>query len=166
MQKSDRRLCGNQGLTLIELVVVVLIMGIVAATAFVGISQTTRMDADGTAGKIQSSLELTRMQTIAAANDAEVKLKLAKDSNGYYASLLQKSGASFIELDRIDIGPARMTVQVKNGAATSTVDATGVIFTYRKSDGSFTSAYDTIVVSGVKTKNIVLVKATGRCYIE
>lgn len=162
--KEIRR--GNAGMTLIELVVVVLIMGTISISAFAGLTQINRMDASGAAGKITSALALARMKTL--SSEAEIFLVLKYDnSKGVYCAELRKVNGTGSELlDDYEIGPKSLSIKVYTGASVKSLTTDTVEIRFRKSNASFASDYDKIVVSGLKTKTIVMVKETGRVYEE
>lgn len=156
MRKGKRKL-NQAGMSLVELVVVILIIGILSATAGVGISFFNRMNATSAAEKLASALERSRLLTISA--DRTVELVLEKEDTEYFA-VVKEAG---VETDRVRIGNTALVIKVNDIEVTDTVDFT---FSYNKSNGSFSSAYNKVVIEGNQTKTVYLVNATGRCYIE
>lgn len=156
MRKGKRKL-NQAGMSLVELVVVILIIGILSATAGVGISFFNRMNATSAAEKLASALERSRLLTISA--DRSVELVLEKEDTEYFA-VVKEAG---VETDRVKIGNTALVIKVNDIEVTDTLDFT---FSYNKSNGSFSSAYNKVVIEGNQTKTVYLVNATGRCYIE
>lgn len=156
MRKGKRKL-NQAGMSLVELVVVILIIGILSATAGVGISFFNRMNATSAAEKLASALERTRLLTISA--DRPVELVLEKVDTEYFAVVKESN----VETDRVKIGNTALTIKVNDTEVTDTMDFT---FSYNKSNGSFSSLFSKVVIEGNQTKTVYMVNATGRCYIE
>ncbi len=169
MQKERRKL-NQAGMTLVELIVVVLILGIVSVGAVAGISYISRMNTNSTAEKLASLLERTRMYTISAEDpndsDGKVTLVLTKEDNTYYGKLMQGT----IEMDKVPLGSGSLGLSLTRPGTTDVVVASGapVTLSYKKANGAFedTMPYSSIVISGTKTQTIQLVKTTGRSYIK
>lgn len=159
MRKGKRKL-NQAGMSLVELVVVILIIGILSATAGVGISFYNRMNATGAAEKLASALERARVLTISA--NRPVELVLDKEDNNYYV-IVKEAG---VETDRVRIGTTVLDIKVNDSLELN--DTSSFTFSYDKSNGAFDSAcpYYNIVIEGNQTKTVYLVNATGRCYIE
>lgn len=179
MEKMREKLNNNSGMSLVEVVVVVLIMGIVTTVGVIGISQMNRMNSTGVAGKIESLLDRTRMNTISydvvdgpAANQMRTFFRIKKESNGkYYGIIARNTNGTITELDRVelsDIGVSISYVKEDSGADVTTEVTTEKDFYFNKKDGSFDSADSKmrIVVSGSNPKTLYLVQTTGRTYIE
>ena len=162
MQEGRKKL-NQAGMSLLELVVVILIIGILAVGSGVGISYASQMNATSAAEKFTSLLERTRMHTISA--DDSVKLVLARDGDGYYGKIMK--GAT--EVDNVRLGNNGLSITIKETGQPDITVNTGASyeFTYKKSNGAFadTCTYTSVVISGgSKTKVVQLVHATGRCY--
>lgn len=164
MEQENRRKQNNAGMSLIELIVAVLIIGILSAGAVVGFSFIHRMDASSAAETVNSLLERTRLNTIAAVEDAGIRLELKKEGNSYYGILWQGTA----ELDKMEFGGNGITVRVTatDGTVTTIDDENNCVFFYEKSNGAFRSTYEKIEIEGAKTAVVYLVTATGRSYID
>ena len=158
MRKGKKKL-NQAGMSLVELVVVILIIGILSAGSGIGIAFFNRMNATSAAEKLASALERTRLLTISADTDRDIELVLDKEDREYYA-IVKEAG---VETDRIKIGNTALTIKVEGIELT---DTSVVTFSYNKSNGAFNSAYTNVVIEGNQTKTVYLVNATGRCYIE
>lgn len=176
MEQRTRKKLNNAGMSLVEIVVVVLILGILSAGAVLGFSYINQADASSTAEQITSLLDRTKLLRLATAEQTddeanpkaiEVKLILSQEDGKYYATIVQEIDTVKTEIDKAEIGGNRLTLTVHNGAASTVIkDATTCEFTFQKSNGAFTSAYDKITVSSGDTCTVWLVNATGRSYIE
>lgn len=160
MRKGKRKL-NQAGMSLVELVVVILIIGILSATAGVGISFFNRMNATSAAEKLASALERTRLLTISA--DRPVELVLEQVDTEYFA-VVKENG---VETDRVKIGNTQLAIRVKQGVSSYDVSETqDFSFFYNKSNGAFSSLFTSVEIEGNQTKTVYMVNATGRCYIE
>lgn len=156
MRKGKKKL-NQAGMSLVELVVVILIIGILSAGSGIGIAFFNRMNATSAAEKLASALERARLLTISA--DRTVELILDKEDTEYYA-IVKEAG---VETDRVKIGNTALDIKVEGIELTDTLEFT---FSYNKSNGAFNSAYTNVVIEGNQTKTVYLVRNTGRCYIE
>lgn len=164
MEKS-RRKWNNAGMSLVEIIVVVLIMGILSAGAVVGFTFIRSRDASSAAEALVTALNRAKVQTTASSGVDDITLRVAAESDGFYAKIL-KGGT---EIDKIEIGDNALTIVAKNddGSISQTVSGSGVCdITYQKSNGAFTSDYTQLIVTGSKTVTVRMVIDTGRCYIE
>lgn len=179
MQKGRRKL-NQAGMTLVELIVVILILGILSAGTAVGINYASRMNSTSAAEKLVSLMERTRIYTISAeetstdASANKVSLVLTKEGNTYYGKLMYGS----TEVDKVALGNTSLTIKVTetvlNGEGaevdnTHTIsDASGGSYTisYKKANGAFKEKYKQIEISGSKTRYIQMVHTTGRAYLK
>ncbi len=157
MRKEKRKL-NQAGMSLVELIVVILIMGILSVGSAIGISYVTKMNSASAAEKIQSMLERTRLTTLSSESD--VKMLLGKDSEGFYCKLMDGTN----EVEKVKLGGDALTITAGGATVDSSSDK---VFRYNKSNGAFQAgSYDSIVITGSETKTVRLVTATGRTYIE
>lgn len=159
MRKGKKKL-NQAGMSLVELVVVILIIGILSAGSGIGIAFFNRMNATSAAEKMASALERARMLTISA--DRTVELVLDKVDTEYYV-IVKEAGA---ETDRVKIGNTALKITVDGIQLTDTSNESDFTFSYNKSNGAFSSTKTKVVIEGNQTKTVYLVNATGRCYIE
>ena len=168
MKKSRRKL-NNAGMSLVEIIVVVLIMGVLSAGAVVGLSFIRSMDASSAAESLVAALNRAKLQTQATNTGETIKLQIVAESDGYYGKILLVNGASTTELDKVEIGDNALTISfAENDTDTpTTIDSSHpCVIEYAKSNGAYDSDYTKLVVNGSKTMVVRMVKATGRCYIE
>lgn len=161
MEQKSRKKFNNAGMSLVELIVVVLIIGILSAGAVIGFSFIRSMDSNSAAEEISSLLERTRLNTLSAEEGANVRLEIKKDGKKYYGTIAKGT----TEIEKMEIGSDGLTIKVTKSSGTETVGTTPVVFTYKKSNGAFQSDYTKIEITGSKTAAVTLVTATGRCYL-
>lgn len=163
MKEPDKRR-KNSGFSLVEVIVVVLILGVVAAATTFGISFMRSMDASATAKELMALLERTRMQTLAVEEGETVRLELYEENSKYYARILQGTE----ETDLVRLKGTGLTVTVRaTGTVTEVKEGEApVVFTYDKGNGAFTSDWNRVEFQGTKEQTLVLVTKTGRCYLE
>lgn len=161
MQMEKKKL-NQAGMSLVELIVVILIMGILSVGSAIGISYVTKMNSTSAAEKLQSMLERTRLTTLSSEND--VKMVLGKDSDGFYCKLID--GTS--EVEKVKLGGDALTITANPEYGTGTpIGSSSCEFRYNKANGSFQAGtYVSVVITGSETKTVRLVTATGRTYIE
>ena len=169
MQKEKRKL-NQAGMTLIELVVVILIIGILSAGATVGISYVSRMNSTGAGEKLASLLERTRVYTLSA--NGTVKLVLKEESGTYYGVLMNGS----TEVDKVALGNGGLTIKatklVDDGGGTEVPETKDIKndgeyeISYNKANGAFNEKYKQIEIVGTETRYVKLVHTTGRSYLE
>ncbi|MBQ9766480.1 MAG: prepilin-type N-terminal cleavage/methylation domain-containing protein [Lachnospiraceae bacterium] len=170
MEEKRRVKLNNVGMSLIEIVVVVLILGILSAGAVYGFSYIRKMNASSSAEEIMMLLERTRLNVLAAEEetnpDDSVRLQLTKEGSQYYGTILKGSGASVTIIDKVEIGSEGISIKVTGSGTDITVsDTESAVFYYEKSNGAFRSDHTKIEVTGTKMVPITLVKGTGRCYM-
>ncbi|MCH5272975.1 MAG: prepilin-type N-terminal cleavage/methylation domain-containing protein [Lachnospiraceae bacterium] len=152
----------NAGISLIEVIVVVLIIGILSAGTVIGFSFIRQMDASSAAKEVSSLLERTKLNTIAAEEGADIRLELKKEGNSYYGVIWRGT----TELDKMELsGRLTITVTEDTGAVKTIDDSNSCEFSFKKSNGAFQSTYEKIEIAGSKTAVIYLVTATGRSYM-
>ena len=167
MEKS-RRKKNNAGMSLVEVVVVVLIMGILSAGAVLGFTFIRNRDASSAAEALVTALNRAKLQTTASGSGEDIKLQVVAESDGYYGRILKVSGGTTTEIDKVEIGDSVISIasELPDGTRTSISGSSPCEITYQKSNGAYTSPYIKLIVSGSKTITVRMVTSTGRCYIE
>ena len=173
MRKGRRKL-NQAGMSLVELIVVILILGILSVGTAVGINYAKQMDSTSAGEKLVSLLERTRVYTISAENTSDpllkVKLLLTKEGNTYYGTLMDGS----TQVDKVSLGNGSLTIKLTEEGASDLVIGSGgtpgasAEIAYKKANGAFDDScdYNSIVIDGSKTRTIRLVNTTGRSYLE
>ena len=174
MQKGRRKL-NQAGMSLVELIVVILILGILSVGGAFGINYASQMNSTSAAEKLVSLLERTRVYTISAEGtatvadpaDNKVSLVLTKEGNTYYGKLMNGT----TEVDRVALGNGSLSINVTRTGGASDLEintGTSAVIGYKKENGAFKDScdYNSIVIGGYKTKTIQLVHTTGRSYVK
>lgn len=164
MSNKRKKKDNNSGMSLVEIIVVVLILGVMASATFLGVDYLKRSDAKSTAEMIKSAIDRTRMLTISASEDRDIQLKIGKNEKGFYCEISQKNGEEREIIDTMTADTNKVTVSadtikiVKNSIA---------VIKFDKDNGSSSCTYKDITVSGAgKTVTVHLVLNTGRTYYK
>lgn len=173
--KNVRRKLNQAGMSLVELIVVILILGILSGGAAVGINYISRMDSTSAAEKLNSLLERTRVYTISAEKaGGKVKLVLTKEGNHYFGVLMNGTA----EVDKVSLGNGKLTIKATKtvvNAEGAEEDVTQEVtagsggsyeISYKKENGAFSESYKQIEINGSKTRYIQLVHTTGRSILK
>lgn len=173
-----RRKLQNTGFSLVELIVVILILGILATGTTVAVSVIYNANVKSAARNLTAMLEKTRQEAINRASGS-VWLKLYMDSNkDYYASVIYNNGGTESELAKQKLGNSSLEISVKEESGNTTrvinpanagaliPEVSELLFHFKKSTGGIVETYTDITITGSETKNIVLIRETGRCLIE
>lgn len=174
--RNGRKKLNHAGMTLVELIVVILILGILSVGGALGINYAGQMNSTSAAEKLVSLMERTRVYTISAEGtaavadpaDNKVTLVLTKEGNTYYGKLINGT----TEVDRVALGNGSLSITATKEGSTggdesTTIDnSTSFTISYNKANGAFADKYKTIVITGSKTKTIQMVHTTGRSYVK
>ncbi len=164
----------NNGLSLVELIVVVMILGILSTTAVISISTIARANVSACTSKLSTLLDKTRIDTI--SKEEVVLLNLYFEDKTYYA-MISVNGT---ESEPVELGSDALTITLTSNAVTdidlkSATKAAPVKISFYKGSGAYRSYgslsgtdlyYESIKVQGSKSETIVLVRDTGRNFIE
>lgn len=164
----------NAGVTLIELIVVILIMGILTSGATISLARMHDSDVDGAAGKLVSILTQARSQSVTKSQNS-IWFELKCDSDGCTAYIYQgdksnPSSAAAVDSEKI----CGSSVSIKyttedslgNRAETTLASGNSIQFNFAKPTGKISEDYTDIKICGTKDINIIVIKETGRCLIE
>lgn len=146
----NNRSVKNAGFTLIEIIVVVAIIAIATAIGGLSINAVFTFDMKKGVQNINGALEKVKVEQMAKAGDSW--LKLYADDDGIYLDIYENG----IRLDNeFDDGNkiAKKTVSVTytlSDATEHTLDGTGIVLAFNRSDGSFATADDALTRSGTQ----------------
>lgn len=175
----------NKGITLVEIIIVVAIIGIFAGGVALTFSIVNSADVTGCTQSIDSTLEKTKNECMTKANARYMVLYKSTDPDhsGFYVGSVQSNAlASFTPNPDADtkVGGAKLqiTVTPESGPPID-VASNAVYFTFDRSSGAFKNVYKGIpatdalkcpasitVTNGSRTSVIHCVQATGKHFIE
>lgn len=175
MSNSNNRGIDNRGVSLLELIVVILIMSIISGGVVISTIVIHNADVSSAADKTVSILNSARSYSTSKAEGSIWFEICKKTGEGYYGIIYSgdkndRSNAKEITSEKL--GGAALTITVKkmngNGTIQNIVVTEGqpVEFNFDKSSGALKENYTDILVSGSKDKNIVVIKETGRVLVE
>ncbi len=173
-----KRLSGNnQGLTLVELMIIIAIMAILTSIVGINISLAFSRDAENCAKKIDTELEKVRMSSMSERGD--FRLELARTPNGprmdYVSELAGRTPDEIIERNRAL--PSQVAISFEgDGAALSVMQievafdkSTGRVIEIR-GDGTVLDI-DVLRIRCLNSDDrrvatVVLIRRTGKHYVE
>ena len=168
----------NAGFSLVELIVVILIIGIIGTGTTIAISVIHNANVKSAANQLNAMLSKARQEAInRASGSVWLKLYMDVDEN-YYASVIYHNGTLETAISTQKLGNSSLKISVKEESGDSTLIinppdpalpmsvATEILFHFKQSTGGIVEYYTDITVDGSETKNIVLIRETGRCFVE
>lgn len=173
MTERSRKWNTDAGFSLIELIVVVIIMGVLAGTSIIGISQVLRTNVTTAVDKLAAAYDRAHYDNFYLEGD--VILKLEYVDGRYYAAVIQLVEENGIpeqrELSREEIADNRVSVTAVTSSGTETdISLVPVTIAFYKSSGAmkFTeNIYSGILLQNAARKaELVLVEHTGRCFTD
>lgn len=184
----------NKGMSVIEIMVVVLLVGILATTSVIGISFMNRADAQDSAKRISALLDKGKLYAVSGGYaESPCMVMLYKEGNNYYGEIIYDKDTASGESPEgaVKIGKSSLNLVVikgngdpfdSNNDITSIEEGIKIVFEYDRASGAFkeNSPNPEVVggnpvfeagtckigIQGTKTLNVVLVQLTGRNYIE
>lgn len=170
----NRKYLDNRGVSLVEIVVVVLITAILSGGAIISMAAVRDADVTAASKKLVSVLAAARSYTISKSGNT-VWLEITKKTDGGYYAYIYQGDKSVPEdaeiLSSEKIGGKSIKLNVKetladgSAAVTDVTDGVSVKFNFIKASGALTESYTDITVSGGsdKVENIIVIQETGRC---
>lgn len=169
----NRKNLGNQGFSLIELIVVVTIIVIATAAFTIGISAVTNKSVVQCAKKLQIALESNRTTTM-GKKSASVSFYLDSDGNVY-----AKETVNGVAENAVQIGNNSVVVTYVLGSGTTAenknLNTTAFAIEFERASGSlkpdttsgkYVSEFIVTNTSGSKTLHVKIDKLTGRVSVE
>ena len=180
----------NQGFSLIELIIAILIMAIVAGAAIITVSSVSSTETKAAATKISDVMKQARTDTLAlenhpdAAGRSSIFVKIYSKESVVYADvcLREESGTITTRFSR-KIGKGIKLGFLEGATQKASVGSDEVYIYFKKSTGGiakievktatenkFEDGINTIKVANASTDsvftNLIIVNVTGRCYID
>ena len=172
---TDRTNMGNDGFTLVELIVVIAIMAVVMGMFIAGLGYLSGVNMRSCAHEIQTAIGASRITTM---GKEETELSIYRDSSDhcyYKQEHVKESGeTSFTDLPAEKIGKATLTLTyyedpdfTATGSGTEFVDGTEIRIRFNRASGKQLSAFTGIkVASGGREMKVMMVPATGKVFLE
>ncbi len=178
----------NRGVSLLEVVVIVLIIAVVGAASLAGVLKARALDSSACGRTIDSTLDHARLQAMNRAEE-DCYLRFILDGGVFYGRLYAKAASSPDPtlLRETKLGTTQVKISLLDASETPLKDislADGNYFDvrYNKRDGSLASIYGDevptpaeysagggsfiIQIVGNTTTRLHIVKETGRSYFE
>ena len=154
---KKRKLLGQNGITLVEIIIVIAIIGILASTSVMMIGHLHYANTQKVVRTLDSSLDALQVRTMSKAGSSY--LYIYKLDNGYYTRVLSDNLGSFDDTKLTSDGTklCNNTIKIRKD----------IKIAYKK-----TAFYDdctnvnAIYIDGVPAYTIRLVKDTGRHFTE
>lgn len=155
----------NQGISLVEVIVVVLIVGIMASVLIVNIGYVYNTNITRAANELSDLLDLARTQSMSMVEDS-LEIRVVRESSNYYVKTYKMPGN--VEINSEELCSSSLTISYDVGSGLVSIPPGGFVsISYKKSSGSFiTSVKEIQISSGSRTSALVLVKETGRNYLK
>lgn len=161
---KQRKQSNNRGFSLVELIVIVLILGILAVSATISISQIAKANVTSCAKKLANVLDKARLETI--SKTGTVKLELSYVGNVYLATVIIRG----VRQEPVELGSGSIDLTLRNTLTLVDDDIKSTVANIEFSKGSgayYNTPYDRIEVrNGSKCEYVYLVQDTGRCFIS
>ncbi len=162
----------NRGISLVEILVVIAIMGVVAAVGLWGLGSLSGRPAQQCAQRIAYSLERHR---ISSMGKVDAYYTISVDDKGRIIGTegLRSTAtepATYVET-KSELGTNRVKLYYENSAGDRTeVPESGITFKFDRGSGAFQNSYfpcvRLVAVSGGREVKIELVKLTGKVYLD
>ena len=161
MDKNKSFKLNNEGLSLIEIIIVLAIMAVIGAAAYMSTAMATDKQVNECALKIASSIEQTRNLTLGKQSGY---VHISQTSGDYVYIQMYIDGKEYG--DRVAVGRPGITVSVSGVKLTET--PAGIDVAFKRSNGSLESGSPTeiVVTNGRRTMTITIDSYTGRVETE
>lgn len=154
----------NKGFSLLE-IIITLTIAAVLMTGFVSIMSYIRLaNTRKCVEELDTLMEKVKLRTMSSAQ--KPYLYLYKETDGYYV-VVSTSAVFTSDLKKnasLLAGSSTTMAVTANGTAEAIQSP--VCISFSRGSGAFESPYNEIVVGGRKTTKIIMIKSTGKHYIE
>ena len=162
----------QKGVTLVEIILVIAIIGILASTSVMLIGHLRYADTQKTVETVNSSLDKLQVQTMSKA--ATPHLYIYHLNDGYYLKIMNDDVKSFdsskFDKKGVKLSNNRVDIYMESKSGTK-VDGNKFIKIVYKKSAAFDKDTDRtnvsqIVIDGVGTYTVKLIEETGKHFIE
>lgn len=167
MKKMD-----NRGLSLIEIMIVITIMGLVISIGLIGLNTISTRPAQQCAQKIIYSLERHRTTAMGKV-DASYTLRVEASRKIVCVERVSNNGTYYENVSEVGTGRVRLSYQLRDGSIIAMNPGDSLEFQYDRGSGAFkkmgTDGGDIvrlIAQSGGREYKVKLVKLTGKVYLD
>ena len=109
---KKRKLLGQNGITLVEIIIVIAIIGILASTSVMMIGHLHYANTQKVVRTLDASLDALQVRTMSKAGSSY--LYIYKLDNGYYTRVLSDNLGSFDDTKLTSDGRSCVTIQLKS----------------------------------------------------
>lgn len=157
----------NKGFSLIELIVVIMIMAIMTGGAVMSYNVVHDADVSAAADELTSMLTGTRKLAIAKEADT-IQLAIEYDDDKFYGRIYEYDGTNWVKISEEKLGGSSLRFTIENSGMPIQMPTprNKVEFNFKKSNGSLKEDYTKIIITGSKTREITVIKETGRCIAD
>lgn len=163
----ERTLRDNTGITLVEIIIVIAIIGILVGSSVMMIGHLHYADTQKVMKTIDSSLDQLRVKTMSKSGDSY--LYIYHLSSGYYADILPDNLSSFdgSKLTKNGTKLSNNTIKIcQDGSELAENSYMKIAYTKQATFDSADTTVHTILIDGVPEYSITLVYDTGKHIIE
>ncbi len=170
---SRHKKLNQKGVTLVEIILVIAIIGILASTSVMLIGHLRYADTQKTVETVNSSLDKLQVQTMSKA--ATPHLYIYHLNDGYYLKIMNDDVKSFdsskFDKKGVKLSNNRVDIYMESKDDANKVDGNKFIKIVYKKSAAFDKDTDRtnvsqIVIDGVGTYTVKLIEETGKHFIE
>lgn len=166
MQKLHRQRLRDHGITLVEIIIVIAIVGILASTAVMMIGHLHYADTQKVVKTLDSTLD--QLQVKAISKSGNYYLYIYRLTNGYYVKILPDNLSAFdgTLLDGDGTKLSNTTIKIcQNGTELAENSFMKIAYTKQATFDTTNTTVQTILIDGVPKYSIQLVYDTGKHFV-
>lgn len=166
MQKLHRQRLRDHGITLVEIIIVIAIVGILASTAVMMIGHLHYADTQKVVKTLDSSLSQLQVKTMSKSGNQY--LYIYRLTNGYYVKILPDNLSAFdgTLLDGDGTKLSNTTIKIcQNGTELAENSFMKIAYTKQATFDTTNTTVQTILIEGVPKYSIQLVYDTGKHFV-
>lgn len=151
----------NKGMSLVEVLIVVIILGVLSTVGVIGISMVSGKPAEQCASNIKSTITNNRMTAMSKASSS---LTFTKEADGIYVTEVTEGLTT-----KTKIGDKDVSVVVDKGGVETSLDDASFSVSFNRATGAFDEGADIskiIVSKANKTRTLTFYNLTGKVTME